>query len=59
METVILLYGLQMAALLLFIWIEFAEIRNILRNTENKIITTIYKYQLKDEISDKSTKDNK
>ena len=29
------------------------------RNTENNIITAIYKYQLKDEISDKSTKDNK
>jgi hypothetical protein len=57
METVILLYGL--AALLGYIWIEFAEIRNILRNTENNIITAIYKYQLKDEIPNESTTNNK
>jgi hypothetical protein len=54
METVIL-FGLQMAALLGYIWIEFAEIRSLIKKAENNIITAI----VKNEISNESTTDNK
>lgn len=55
MTTFILLYIFQIASLVIYLLIEFAEIRSIIRDTENNIINTI----IKNEISNESPKDNK
>ena len=55
MNTLIYLYLVQIASLVIYLLIEFAEIRSIIRDTGNNIINTI----IKNEISNESPKDNK
>ena len=55
MTTFLLLYLFQIAALVIYLWMEFAELRGLIKKAENNIITTI----IRNEISNESPKDNK
>lgn len=52
MTTLIYLYLLQIAALVIYLWMEFAELRGLIKKAENNILTLII-----NEIRNKSTKD--
>lgn len=52
MEIVLLLNSFQILLFMLYLLVEFYELRSIIRQTENNIITTI----IRNEISNKSTK---
>ena len=54
MEIVLLLNSFQILLFMLYLLAEFYEIRSIIRQTENNIITSIM-----NEIRNESTKDNK
>lgn len=54
MITFIFLYLFQIAALVIYLWMEFAELRGLIKKAENNILTLT-----KNEIRNESTKDNK
>lgn len=55
MEIVLLLNSFQILLFMLYLLVEFYELRSIIRQTENNIITSI----IRNEISNESPKDNK
>ena len=53
MITLIYLYLIQIATLVIYLLLEFAELRGLIKKAENNILTLI-----KNEIRNKSTKDS-